>query len=560
MTTHASPEPHGPPDGAAPAPTGPLLRGVSRAWYLLGAASIAALAFGLYAYVVQLEHGDIVTGLRNPGNGGAAWGFYIVFYIYFVGVSFAGITVAAMARLFHIEALKPVTRLAELLTISALVVGALMVLADLGRPLDGLMKLPAMARPSSPFYGTFTLVVSGYLFSSLVFFILAGRADASVMARTGPRPLRWLYRLWASGFRDDDVVHARHWRSSFILALTILPLLIIAHSTLGFIFGIQAGRPGWFSALQAPAFVVLAGVSGTGMLILLALASRRMFKLGDRIPLPAIRWLGNFLWVLALVYIYFIIVEELTSTYAAPRADRAIAHQIVGGQFALSFWITIGSLFLAFLIPFVMYLRGRGSMGWLAVAALLANVAAVLKRLLLVVPSQTDGGLIQLQRGFYSPTWVEFGVVTGATGLLCLVILVFGRFFPLVPTAVVPARRHTPIPRDRLRLLATLASLAVALALIVIGLTDSFRLWSGDELDPRIPFAPAIFATGVILLFSSAIVYEAFPTRRRATSARPGRTAPKAPKAAVRRAVIVRRVDARSQLRSSRDLSTRRRP
>src|SRR5690349_5610989 len=106
---------------------------------LLVGLSAAALGFGLYAYSVQLEHGDIVTGLRNPGAGGAAWGFYIVFYVYFVGVSFAGITVASMARLFHIEALEPVTRLAELLTITALMVGALMVLADLGRPLDGLL-------------------------------------------------------------------------------------------------------------------------------------------------------------------------------------------------------------------------------------------------------------------------------------------------------------------------------------------------------------------------------------------------------------------------------------
>lgn len=546
----------------SPAPTpdphaGPLLRGVGATWYLLGAAAICALGLGLYAYSIQLEHGDIVTGLRNPGNGGAAWGLYIVFYIYFVGVSFAGITVAAMARLFHIETLKPVTRLAELLTISALLVGAMMVLADLGRPMQGLLKLPMLARPSSPFYGTFTLVVSGYLFSSLVFFVLAGRADASAMARTGPRPLRWLYRLWASGFRDEDVAHARHWRTSFILALTILPLLVIAHSTLGFIFGIQAGRPGWFSALQAPAFVVLAGVSGTGMLILLALAARRMFRLEDRLPVTAIRWLGNFLWVLTLVYIYFIIVEELTSTYAAPRADRAIAHQVVGGQFARSFWITIGCLFLAFLIPFVAYLRGKGSMGALAVAALLANVAAVLKRLLLVVPSQTHGGMIQLQVGYYQPSWIEVAVVLGALGLLCLMILTFGRFFPLVPTPVAPARRHARIPRETLRRLVTFACMAAALTLIVIGLTDSFRLWSGAELDPRIPFAPAIFASGVILLFSSAIVYETFPGRRPRPPARPRPATRAAPRAQLIRGATLRRVDARSQVRSSRHIRTR---
>jgi molybdopterin-containing oxidoreductase family membrane subunit len=503
---------------------GPLLRAPARLWWVLILIAAIAVMLGLRSYAEQLMHGDIVTGLRNPGNGGAAWGFYIVFYVYFVGVSFAGITVASLSRLFHIDALKPVTRMAELLTIIALLVGAMMVLADLGRPDHGLLKLPAMARPSSPFFGTFTLVVSGYLFSSLVFFILAGRADAAVMAKEGPRPLRFIYRAWSMGFKGDDLAHARHWRSSFWLALTILPLLVIAHSTLGFIFGIQSGRPGWYSALQAPAFVVMAGVSGTGMLILFAILARRLFHLQDRLPTSAIRWLGNFLWVLSAVYLYFMVVEELTASYAGPRADREIAHAVTTGAFARSFWITVVCLFLAFLIPFVMYLREKVSIGWLALAALLANVAAVLKRLLIVVPSQTDGGMISLRPGVYNPTIVEVGVVVGAFGLCTLAILVFGRFFPLVPTPVDHAKRETPIPRDRLRTAATFLTLLIAVALIVLGLTDSFRLWSHGELDPRIPFAPAIFATGVIILFSSAIVYETFPGRRRA---RPAAAPPK---------------------------------
>lgn len=518
----------------------PLVRRPLTVWYLLLGVAVAMLGFGLYAYSVQLKHGDIVTGLRNPGNGGAAWGFYIVFYVYFVGVSFAGITVASMARLFHIDTLKPVTRLAELLTITALMVGAMMVLADLGRPLDGLLKLPMLARPSSPFYGTFTLVVSGYLFSSLIFFILSGRRDAHAMARSGPKLLRPLYTLWASGFRDEDVVHARHYRTSFWLAITIVPLLVVAHSTLGFIFGIQAGRPGWFSALQAPSFVVLAGVSGTGLLILLAVAARKLFRLEDKIPEAALRWLGNFMWMLTLVYIYFMVVEELTSTYAAPAADRAMAHQVVGGTFAAPFWTTVGCLLIAWLVPFVMYLTGRFSLSLLAMAALAANIAAVLKRLLIVVPSQTHGGLVQIQQGFYWPTWVEFGVVGGATGLLMIMILLFGRFFPLVPTKIEEKRLHAPIPRDTLRVMATFGCAMGAMTLIAIGLTDSFRLWSGDEYDPRLPFAPVIFATGVILLFSSAIIYETFPLRRRPPTARVLRAG-------------TRRVSAHAHLRSALD-------
>jgi hypothetical protein len=224
---------------------------------------------------------------------------------------------------------------------------------------------------------------------------------------------------------------------------------------------------------------------------------------------------------------------------------------VVGGTFALSFWITVGSLVLAAAIPFVMYLRRTSSIGWLVAAGLLANLAAVLKRLLIVVPSQTHGGLLQLREGLYTPTWVEAGVVLGAAGLLVLAILIFGRFFPLAPTPVDPARRAAALPREPVRALATLACVLAAAALIAIGLSDSFRMWSHGELDPRLPFSPAIFATGVILLFSSAIVYETFPAPRRTPPAR----------ARWRRHAGIRRVDVRThQLRSSRDPQVRRKP
>lgn len=486
------------------------------AWYFLFALAATAISFGLMGFSREHHEGAIVTGMRQPGYGGASWGLYIVFVVYFIGLSFAGITVAALARLFRIAVLEPVTRIAELLTITCLIAGASCVIADLGRPLDGLMKLPRYANPSSPFFGTFTMVVAGYMFASLVFFFLSGRRDAGALSRTegGPAPVRLFHRLWASGYKDLPAQRARHSRMSLWLSLAILPMLVTAHSTLGFVFGIQGGRPGWFSALQAPGFVMLAGVSGTGALILLTLLYRRVFRLYDRIPDASIRWLGNFLWVLALVYLYFLVVEELTATYAAPIADRHLAHEILGGRFAPFFWATAGSLFLTFLIPFILYLRQRTSLGWVAVAAASSNVAALCKRFIIVVPSQTHGAMMPLERGEYWPSWVELAVVVGLVGLVLLLQLTFGRVFPLVPShAPEPGPAEKPVQGPTRGVAAGLVAL-MALGLISFGLLDSFRTWSGAELDPRMPYAPVVFASGVMLLFIAAVVYELFPDPR----------------------------------------------
>lgn len=493
--------------------SGPKLPRTTGAWVFFVLFALCALGFGVYSYSQEFQHESIAVALRNPGYGGVAWGLYIVFVVFFVGVSFAGIVVAAICRLFDIVELRPITRIAELLTITALIAGASCVLADLGRPVHGLLKLPRFANPTSPFFGTFTLVMSGYLFSSLVYFFLSARADAFTLSQDRGSPFTLLYRAWASGYRDRPTQQARHHKVSFVLALTILPLLVTAHSTLGFIFGIQGGRPGWFGALQAPAFVTLAGVSGTGMLILVGLFLRRLFKLKG-LPDATFKWLGNLLWVLSLVYLYFLIVEELTATYAAPEAERNVAHAVVSGPYAPFFWTAVGGLFLSFLLPFLGYVRGRSSVAAAAFAGLFANIAAISKRLLIVLPSQTHGALAPIEEPrMYSPSWSEYGVIGGLFALVLVAMLLFGRIFPLVPSEhaapLHPARRP-----EKVRRAAAFMTALTAVALIVFGLLDSFRLLRPTEIDPLVPYAAVIFATGVMLLFSSAVVYELWPEKQ----------------------------------------------
>ncbi len=60
------------------------------------------------------------------------------------------------------------------------------------------------------------------------------------------------------------------------------------------------------------------------------------------------------------------------------------------------------------------------------------NVAAVGKRFLIVVPSQTHGRLLPYETGSYSPTWVEYSIVIGLMALGALAILTFFKVFPIM--------------------------------------------------------------------------------------------------------------------------------
>ncbi|MFQ5657384.1 MAG: NrfD/PsrC family molybdoenzyme membrane anchor subunit [Candidatus Methylomirabilales bacterium] len=405
----------------------------SAGWIAIVGLSLAVLALGVFAFARQMIEGEVVTGLRNLGSmGGATWGLYVAFIVYFGGVSFAGITIVALIRLFNLEHLRPIARMSLVLAVISIILAALSVLVDLGQPFRALINLPLYGRPMSPFFGTFTVVISGYLFAGLVYLYLNGRRDAAICAEQSEGALQKFYRLWAAGYRDTPAERQRHRRTTFWLAIAILPLLLTATSTLGFVFGLQAGRPGWFSALHAPGFVTLAGVSGVGHIIVLAAVLRRVLGAEDQLNPQVFQWLSNLLMILTITYLYFWGAEWLTSTYAAHHHEVRISTALLTGEYAGLFWLSVGSLVVASLLLARQFLTGKYGLGGMVFSGLLVNVAAIGKRILIVVPSQTHGTLLPYGTGLYSPTWVEYSVILGLLALGALLYILFMKVFPII--------------------------------------------------------------------------------------------------------------------------------
>ncbi len=412
-----------------------LPRGVgrlTRGWLIFILAMVAVSVLGWVAYIREYTEGMTVTGMRNVGTmGGATWGLYITFVVYFVGVSFAGIAIAAVIRLFNLERLRPLARMAEVLTVVSLILGAIAIVADLGQPLRGMVNLFRYARPQSPFFGTFTMVIAGYLFASLVYLWLTSRRDAALLARQ-PSRLTWLHRLVAAGYTDTPAERERHSKATFWLAVSILPMLVVAHSTLGFVFGLQVGRPGWYSALQAPAFVVLAGISGTGVLIVLAAIVRK--SIGREVGLTdyVFGWLGRFMMLLLFVYVYFMVTELLTATYAGSERELQVTREMLWGEYSWIFWSSVALLVLPLLGLLYQSLKSSWTVSWLVVSGIAVNIGAIGKRYLIAVPSQTHGQLLPYTDGSYSPSWIEWAVVASLVAFGALVIGIFMKVLPIV--------------------------------------------------------------------------------------------------------------------------------
>ncbi|MDR7570570.1 MAG: hypothetical protein QN193_08175, partial [Armatimonadota bacterium] len=96
-------------------------------------------------------------------------------------------------------------------------------------------------------------------------------------------------------------------------------------------------------------------------------------------------------------------------------------------------WVLAGLAVVFVLSWFPLFARSVVAAG--VAGGLLVNVAAVGKRLLIVVPSQTHGTLLPYGPGSYTPTWVEYSVVAGLFALGTLLYTLFVKVFPIMEVA-----------------------------------------------------------------------------------------------------------------------------
>jgi molybdopterin-containing oxidoreductase family membrane subunit len=414
----------------------PLPYGIGRfgtRWLMAAAILAAVVGVGAYAYSRQVTEGEVVTGLRDVGTGGGApWGLYIAFELWAVGAGFGAMMLVAAIALSRSEVLKPLTRILLALAMIVLFLGGWSVIADVGQPLRAIVNIIRYARPMSPFFGTFTIGLVTAFAVTLVYLYLDSRRDAAALAKTGSR---WggLLRLIAAGYRDSAAEQARHRQASRALAVVLLVVGIAAASTSGFVFGVQLGRPGWFSSLQAPGFVILAALTGTGFVVIIAAAVRVALNERERLSDRLFTWLGNLMLVFAAAYVYFMLVELITSSYSEHHHEVALNRALLKGQYAWLFWTTWGLFLVSVAALAWQAVVRRRAIPVIVAAGLLVNLAALGKRYLLVVPPLTSSSQLPYGvQGTYTPSWIEYAVVAGLIALGAALFLLFCKIFPIL--------------------------------------------------------------------------------------------------------------------------------
>jgi molybdopterin-containing oxidoreductase family membrane subunit len=237
-----------------------------------------------------------------------------------------------------------------------------------------------------------------------------------------------------TGLSDKDM--RRDDLAKGVLAAVGLPAAILLHSITSWIFGLQIARGFWYSAIMAPLFIASALVSGTGLMILLAVVMRRLGRVEFKDRLVA--YLGGMLAVFVAVEAFLVFSEMLTASYPGAPFEGDPARRLLYGPYAPFFWFEV---LAGLAVPFVLLAvpRWRRSVPVVVVASVLAVAGILIHRLNIVlnglsyatVPhppgvsigtAQPDGVTSFALHLFYMPSLVEYLV---ALGVLCFGALVF---------------------------------------------------------------------------------------------------------------------------------------
>ena len=386
---------------------------------------LVVMAIGVAAFLYQFANGLVVTGMRNT----VMWGQYILFFMFFVGLSAGGLIVASAGRLFGIKAFKPITRLAVLEATVAVVLAATFILPDLGRP-ERILNIPLYFNPTSPMVWDITIVTI-YMAMSAFYVWLYARAD---FARAGSR--------FALGTSASPAAIARDEKIKSAMAWVALPAAIMLHSITAWIFGLQISRGFWYTSIMAPMFIASALVSGMGLVIILAVLLRHFKRLdfGDDL----VARLGGLLGVFTAVEGFLLLAEYLTALYpGAPEADAA-RRMLSGPYLPLFLFEVVVGLLVPFVILAIRPLRQRPAV--VATAGGIAIVGIFVHRLNLVLnglsfpnielppglPVGRPGGVTSFAESyFYVPTIIEWLVVLGVLAFGALVFTISVRILPL---------------------------------------------------------------------------------------------------------------------------------
>jgi len=391
---------------------------------------LIAFAAGVVGMVDRVGYGLLHVGYGTP----VPWALWVVFYIYFIGLSAGAFLISSLIYVFGFKQFEGIGRVAVFTALISLIAALLFIWVDLGR-MERFVEV--FYRPA--FHSPLTWIVwlyTAYFFLLLVEGWFLMRRDFARGATQGGFKGS-LYQILALGTRDSGLeAVARDMKVVQVLGSIGVPLAIAFHGGTGAVFAVTIARAYWYSGLFPILFLVSALASGGALLTAIAAF---IVPNGLRAHKDLVIGLGRLLLILIFVEVLMEVAEFLVSLYGTAPAHFVPIHEQLFGPNWWIFWIV--GLGMAVGVPALILITvGRRSALAAGLAALLSALGFIGIRWNIVLPGfameelpNIETAIIEPHLNYiapYVPSSMEWLVTAFAIGV-GLILFVVG--FSLLP-------------------------------------------------------------------------------------------------------------------------------
>jgi len=397
------------------------------------ALTVTLVDIGIIGYLMY--EGLYILGINNP----VGWGFFIVNFIFWIGIGHAGTLISAVLHLFRQEWRTGINRAAEAMTIFAVMVAASELIVHVGRPWLGFWLFP-YPNERGPLWVNFrspliwdTFAVSTYFSISLIFWYIGLIPDiATVRDRTTNKFKYAIYDAMSFGWVGSNKAWSHLEMVSMILAALSTPLVLSVHTIVSFDFAASL-LPGWHTTILPPYFVAGAIFSGFAMVVTLMVIAREMFNLKEYVTMKHLENMNKVIMVTGLMVGYAYSTEFFIAWYSGNEYEGFTFVNRAFGPYWWAYWIMISCNVLS---PQVFWFQKlRTSIPVMFIVSIFVNIGMWFERFVIVMTLHRD--FIPGSWALYVPTIFDYAMLIGSFGIFFTLFLLFCRILPVIAAAEV---------------------------------------------------------------------------------------------------------------------------
>jgi len=412
-------------------------------WWTLFMISLSFVGIGLICFIYQVYVGLGVAGYRHP----VFWGTYITNFVFWVGIAHSGTLISAILYLFRARFRMSIYRIAEAMTVFAVLTAGLFPIMHLGRPWNFYWLFPYPNQRElwinfkSPLIWD-VFAVSTYLTVSSLFFLLGMIPDiAAVRDRVTEKPRKLFYSILSFGWKGSNWEWLHYGRAYLYFAALATPLVLSVHSVVSWDFA-MGNVPGWHTTIFAPYFVAGAIFSGLGMVITLTIPIRKIFHLEEYITLDNYDGMAKLIMFTSGIVGYAYGVEFFMAWYSSSPFEWQQFTYRATGEYALFYWIMV---ICNVVIPIPLWFsKVRRNLKLLFIISLFINIGMWFERFNIIVISLSRD-FDPAAFGIYKISWVEAGITVGSFAWFFMFFLIFLKTLPSVSISEI--KEILPVPR-----------------------------------------------------------------------------------------------------------------